>query len=281
MIYKKEANFPYPLYTNTSTSYENPLFELNINLSENTDNYIFVIDYSISSRFICELLQQQKANIYLVIQTKDTKFYQLNRGESSVEIPKNRIALTKGRTTIQLLIRANDDISFASNYELSKFYDDYKDDIVIPKHSLLGYSNTVLFDGSLSKPYELFEKRLDPSMKSLIRIELGRETIILHYKHEDYQFVDSSFSGTLNNPYIYMGLQKALIQFIIKNGEDHESVDIETMEYPEDPLDCKLYNLMKAKNVGQVTLHNIDEVIHMISDHIIKKFTDTVRRMYK
>ena len=35
MIYKKDANFPYPLLTNTSSSYSNANFILDIELEEN------------------------------------------------------------------------------------------------------------------------------------------------------------------------------------------------------------------------------------------------------
>lgn len=45
MIYKKDANFPYPILTNTSNSYDNCSFILDIDLEENTNckcQYIFV-----------------------------------------------------------------------------------------------------------------------------------------------------------------------------------------------------------------------------------------------
>ena len=47
MIYKKDANFPYPLLTNTSNSYDGCNFILDIGLNENTYNYIIQIDYDI------------------------------------------------------------------------------------------------------------------------------------------------------------------------------------------------------------------------------------------
>ena len=49
MIYKKDANFPYPLLTNTSSSYSNANFILDIELEENTQGYRFTIDYDIDS----------------------------------------------------------------------------------------------------------------------------------------------------------------------------------------------------------------------------------------
>lgn len=52
MIYKKDANFPYPILTNTSNSYDNCSFILDIDLEENTNEYIFEIKYDITSPFI-------------------------------------------------------------------------------------------------------------------------------------------------------------------------------------------------------------------------------------
>lgn len=252
-----------------------------MDLSENTDQYIFQINYEIDSEFMRNLLASGKAILYLVIQSKDNKFFKLAAGQTSISISKKRISLTRRRTTIQLLIRADEEISFQDNQELNSFYDSYKADIVVPKHAILGFSNTVLFDGSCTKPFELFEKKVDASIKSPVKVELGTETIIICYQDAKYQFVDSSQCSTLNNIYIYMGLQKALYRFIINNSDDQESVDIEEMEYPENPLDCKLYSLMQAKRVSELTIHNIDEVITMISDRVIDRFTTAVRGLYQ
>ena len=71
MIYKKEANFPYPLLTNTSDSYENCQFILDIHLNENTEFYYFTVKSEIDSEFIKKLIQSRKARLILVIQSKD------------------------------------------------------------------------------------------------------------------------------------------------------------------------------------------------------------------
>ena len=67
-----------------------------------------------------------------------------------------------------------------------------------------------------------------------------------------------------------MGLQKAMYRFIVNNGEDNESVDIDDMEIPEDSLDFKLYNLMKKKKIRELNIDNMDEVIYSISDKVIE-----------
>ena len=278
MIYKKDANFPYPVLTNSSNSYKDCNFTLDVNLEENTHNYRFTIEYDIDSEFINELLNYGQAELILVVQSKDNKFFILKNGEKYIEISKSRISLSK-RTTIQLLIKAKENISFKNNYDLSEFYEEFKDQIIVPKNSVLGFSNSLIFEGSTTKPLEIFEKKIDPNLKCDIKIELGSETIIINYKNEALQFRDSSQSGSLNNPYIYMGLQKALYRFIINNGNGEE-VDLDSIDYPTEGLDFKLYNLMKKKMITNLNLDNMDEVIHTISDKIIDKYAVAVRRMY-
>ena len=278
MIYKKDANFPYPLLTNTSSSYSSSNFILDIELEENTTDYHFGIEYDIDSEFITKLLENKKAELILVIQSRDNKFYNIEFGKKFITIPKSRISLSK-RTIVQLLIKSNDEISFKDNEDLNDFYNQFKSAIVVPKNSILGFSNTVTFEGSNSKPLELFEKSVDPDLKSDLDIELGSETIIIKYKNENLQFIDSPISQTLNNAYVYMGLQKALYRFVINNGEDGE-VDLDSIDVPENGLDLKLYNLMKKKMVSEVSLENIDSVIYLISDKILEKFSAAVRGLY-
>ncbi|MDU1453397.1 MAG: hypothetical protein E6912_01285 [Paeniclostridium sordellii] len=279
MIYKKDANFPYPLLTNTSSSYDNCNFILDIELKENTQNYRFEINYEIDSVFIDNLLKEKQAELILIIQSKDNKFFDLDRSQKYVEIPKSRISLST-RTTIQLLIQSKNEILFKNNYDLNSFYETFRDDIVVPKNSILGFSNSVIFEGSQTKPLELFEKKVNPDLKSDISVELGSETIIINYKNENIQFTDSPISSVLNNIYVYMGLQKALYRFIINNSNGGEEVYIDEIEVPTDGLDFKLYNLMKSKMVEELNVENIDEVICLISDKIIEKYTSAVRGLY-
>lgn len=280
MIYKKDANFPYPLLTNTSTSYKNSNFKLDVNLHENTHNYRFETSYDIDSNFITKLLENGQAQLILVIQSKDNKFFNLDFGDKFIEIPKSRVSLSK-RTTIQLLIQSKEEVAFKENTDLNSFYGEFKDDIVVPKNSILGFSNSVTFEGSSAKPLDLFEKKVNPNIKSDIKIELGSETIIINYKNEELQFNDSPMSPTLNNPYVYMGLQKALYRFIINNSQQgEETVYLEDTDAPADSLDFKLYNLMKKKMIDELSVENMDEVIYSISDKILEKYAAAVRRLY-
>lgn len=279
MIYKKDANFPYPLLTNTSNSYDGCNFTLDIELNENTYEYIFQINYDIESDFIKRMIRENKAQLVLVVQSKDNKFFNLSLNETIKTIPKNRISLSK-RTTIQLLIQSKEEINFKENNDLNTFYGSIKDQINVPKHSILGFSNSVMFDGSTAKPLELFEKKVDPNLKSEVKIELGSETIIINYKSDELQFIDSPVSSTINNIYVYMGLQKALYRFVNTYGGEDEEVDLEELDLPTDGLDLKLYGLMKSKMIKNVSLENIDEVICSITDRILEKYTSAVRGLY-
>lgn len=275
MIYRKDANFPYPVLSNTSVGYDPNYFNLDVDVKEDVDHYYFNLNYEIDSEFIQRLLETGNAQLILIIQTKDNKFYRLQSGQTDVAIKKSRISL-KNRTSIQLHIQALGDINFADNGDLNSFYLQFKDQMYVKKYSLLGYSNVVVFDGSIKKPFELFERKLDENLNSDIKLELGQETIIIHYRNPDFQFNDLPKSNALNNAYVYAGLSKALQAFIANNSDDGD-IDLEDLEEPRGSLDLKLYNLMKAKQVTELNTDNIDEVIYIISDRIIERYTSAVR----
>ena len=277
MIYKKDANFPYPILTNTSNAYNNAKIHLVIGLDEIGNDYCFEPQYDISSEFIKSQIQSENASLILVVQNKDTKFYEMDQDQKFIKIPRERISI-KEKTSIQLLIKAKEDISFINNEDLSDFYGNFKESILVPKNSILGLSNIITLN-VIKKPQELFEKKIDPNLKGPFEIELSSETIILKFKNENYQFVDIPNNRDLNNAYIREGLGRAVINFVINNGEDNV-VEINEIDPPEVELDFKLYNLMKSRNIKEVGLENIDEVVNIIGNNIIQKFTDAVRGLY-
>ena len=275
MIFSKNAIFPYPVLKNELDDYTENIFNLEVDLKDNTNEFIFEITYEIGSDYIKNLIDTKKAALFLVIRAKDNKFFRVENN-SKVSIPKNRISLDK-RTSIQLIIRAEEQIYFHDNNDLTGFYTGIKSKISIDKHCLLGLSNVVIFDGSMRKPFDIFEKRISSDLNSDIKIEVGSETIIIEYKHEDYQFVTSPNSSILNYPYIYMGMQKALMKMIKEKSDDGESLDFTDMEMPEEPLYAKLYNLLKSKGIDGVDIKNIDEVIYKSSDRILEKFSNVIK----
>lgn len=257
-------------------SYASSEFNLDIELEENTDAYRFRISSNISSPFLSALVESGKAALILIVQSKDNKFFVLDPGQSYIEIQKSRISLSK-RTALQLHLQAKEDISFRNNHDLDEFYTSFKDEIVVPKRSLLGFSNIVLFEGSNTNPLALFEKNLDERLSSDIKIELGPETIIIHYRDADLQFITLPQNQSLNNTYVYMGLRTALQQFIQNYAEEGEDLVELRNCVPGNGLDSKLYQLMTKKMVEELGVDNIDEVIYQISDRIIEKFTSAVK----
>lgn len=276
MIYSKDATFPYPVLIHGSENYKKNDFLLDVELQENNNEYRFIIKYSLNSDFLNNLVQGDKAELIFIVQSKDNKFYYLQKDENEIRIPKNRISLSK-RTTLQLIIKANEQISLEDNLDLNEFYNDIRKDVFVPAHSVMGLSNIVLYDGNNKKPFDLFEKKLDPSINSDIAIELGEETILIVYRSEEFQFISFPGSIALNYPFIYMGLQKALYKMIVENSEDHESLSIDEMEPPSNGLSFKLYNLLKSKFVNELNINNIDQVIYNISDRIIEKYVQVVK----
>lgn len=281
MIYKKSANFPYPLLTNESTSYKDNTFLLDIELIDGNSDYIFNIKYFIGSKFINELIDKGIAKLILIVQARDNKFFYIDKDEKYKKIPKSRISLDK-KTKLQLSIQLQEDINFKYNVDLNDFYFELKDNINIKKNSILGFSNVVTFDGSQTKPLTLFEKKIDKNLNSMIKIELGPETIIIHYKNEDLQFPESNLSNYLNYPYIYMGLQKALYNFINLYKREDDVIDISYISEEEySGLNEKLYELMKNKHIEELSYENIDEVIDKISNKILEKYSSSIKELIK
>lgn len=278
MIYKKVANFPYPILNVFLNSYKNNKFILDIDLSEDDENYLFKPIYEINSFFIKSLIAEEKATMFLIIQSKDNKFFKFQPDQEYVPVLKKRISLSSG-TLMQLFIQSTSEISFEDNNDLTTFYDEFKGELIVPPNSLLGYSNIVKFNGDIKRRYDLFEKKLDENLPSEIKVELGLETIIIHYKNPNFQFVQLQ-NKSFNNPYIYIGLRVALNQFIKNNAEEgDEYVDLRQLQVTDDLLDTKLHNLMTSKKVYEISVDNIDEVISRISDKIIEKYSNAIKEL--
>ncbi|MGA4517077.1 hypothetical protein ACPA0F_07300 [Solibacillus silvestris] len=279
MIYKKDANFPYPILSSNTFAYDESDFMIRVSFEEDGDLYKFKIQDHLTSEFVQNLLQKGEAQYLLVIQSKDTKFFSLDQNNLQVEIPKNRMSLSS-RTSIQMHIVAKTDISFNSNHELNQFYDQLKTSIIVPKFSMLGFSNIVTFEGGMKNPLDLFEKRLDPQLSSAIKFELGAECIIIHFRDEEVQFQSMAKASAFINPYLYTGLRMALERFIGTYAEeDDDIVELSQITQPEDLLDYKLYNLMISKSVEELSVDNIDEVIGRISHQIIEKYVKAVKEL--
>lgn len=282
MIYTKKANFPYPVLMNFSDDYQDPEFSLDVMIKDNTDDFLIEVAWDISSDYIYELLKTGKANLYLIIKSKDNQFFKLQpKKKTQQSIPKRKLCI-HARTTMQLMVQAAETLEFSDNNDLNTFYDAIKEEIQVKAGNVLAFSNTVIFDGEQNKPYDLFEKQIDSDINSDVEIRLGAETILVVYKNEQYQFAEVQNSKELNYPYLYLGLQKALISFLMHANPDNpdEGVDVEEMEPPENALESKLYSLMQSENISELSMENIDEVIYKISDNLIMKYHNAVRGMH-
>lgn len=282
MIYTKKANFPYPVLMNFSDDYQDPEFSLDVMIKDNTDDFLIEVTWDISSDYIHELLKTGQANLYLIIKSKDNQFFKLQpKKKTQQSIPKRKLCI-HARTTMQLMVQAAETLNFSDNNDLNAFYDAIKEEIQVKAGNVLAFSNTVIFDGEQNKPYDLFEKQIDPDINSDVEIRLGAETILVVYKNEQYQFAEVQNSKELNYPYLYLGLQKALISFLMHANPDNpdEGVDVEEMEPPENALESKLYSLMQSKNISELSMDNLDEVIYKISDNLIMKYHNAVRGMH-
>ena len=282
MIYKKEASFPYPVLSNNSTNYKENDFILDVsNLTGNEDMYTFEFSYEITSSFVNQLLSAGKANLIFVIQSQDNFFKILKKGEKIVSVPKNRLSLSY-RTAIQLLIRSVDEIGFSECDELNDFYEEIRDDITIERNNLVGYSNLVVFEGSENKPLELIERKVDPTLTSSFKVELGPSTIVLVFKDEKYQLNDIMRNNSVMNMYIYEGLSRALYKFIQDNQsgmENEEFIELNSLSEQSTPLNQKLLDLMLNKGIEDIDLESIDRVISIISNNIIEKFVYSIREV--
>lgn len=269
---------------NVSNDYCKAEFDFDVNLTDNSEEYIFNIEYKISSKFLNNLLERGLAKIYLIVKSRDNQYHELGDNKTVV-IKKNRLSLEKSKTVLQLMIQADEKIPFAENTELNEFYSEYKDQIFVEPGMALGFSDIITFDGSQRKPFELFERKLDPDIKGNIEIQLTDETIVIVYRNEETRFYDFGRSKELNAAYLYIGLQKALVQFISnyisKEASMEEGVRLDMIAgNTVNALDYKLYNLMVAKNIEEVSLNNMDEVIYLITNNMMDNYVSTVRGMY-
>lgn len=268
MIFDKEATFPYPILASFTDDYVDSSFLLEVDVEDSDDEYMFKIKYELKNDFLNDLITLKKAKIFLLIQSKDSQFYEVN--DNNVKIAKNRITLTK-KTNLQLIIMSLEEINFKANNNLHPFYSDVKSKILVDKYSVLAFSNIEKFNGDLRKPFDLFEKRLDPNIKSDVKIDFTSEMIVVIYRDKILQYTGFRKSHSLNNHYIYMGLQKALTKFLHDLGDKTLEVQIKSIDDPDDKLNYKLYRLMKNKNIEYLNFDNIDEVIAKITDNIILK----------
>jgi hypothetical protein len=224
------------------------------------------------------LLKQHKAKVVLLINSKDSKFYDVLGNNDTIKIHKSRITLNT-RTYFQLALVSQFNINFSKNSDLNDQYDTYKSDIKVGINQMLALSNVERYDGEIRKPYDLFKTVIMPELNSAINIDFEGEFIRIGLKDKAYNYESFPRRNQLRYHYVYMGLYKALSEYIrlFSNGED--MVILDQLEEPSDPLFRKLHRILITKCIERVKYDNIDKVIYDISDRIIEKHYEAIKEL--
>lgn len=279
MIYSKDAVFPYPILSETSNSYQSNYFTFDIvDVKGDSENYTFTFSYEIGSPFLEKLVMGKKATLILIIQSDDNFFEEITYDQTQISIKKNRLSL-KERTKMQLQIQSKEEISFAEAKDLNVFFNEYKSEIVKPKNTLLGYSEEARFEGSRTKPLELFEQTIREDLPVPFQVELRPNTINLLFRSKEESLDLPSINKSVRNMYIYVGLNRALSDFVSTYISDEETIDFASLPSIDNGLHLKLLDLMGNKNITEVDPKNIDEIIQLISDRLVEKFAVSVKEM--
>lgn len=286
MIYTKASNFSYPVLNNIQDDYVNKHFNISIDTKYKDGSfYQFKISTDINSEFLLNQIKLKKAKLFLIVSSIDSRFYEFDSENPIVKISDTRVCL-KENTRFQAIIMSTSVISFKDNEDLHPFYDSYKSELKVGAGRLLAFSNDYIFTGDIEKAAQIFKQKIDPNLQFPFKIELDRENIIIKYKNNDTKFSSSINSRNLNNMYLYIGLERALLNLIDKNleseymdglGSLEDGIKIETISNGS-PLDMKLKNLLLDKGFERIYLDNIDDAVQNIAEDIVQKFVEAVNK---
>lgn len=286
MIYNKEASFSYPVFAENINAYANPIFNFDVtNLTATDDEYIFTIEYNINSDFLNELIELRKASLVFIINTSDNFFVKLEPGQKSIRVSNKRLSFNS-RATIQLQIQAETQIEFNEADGLNEFYKIFKENISVDRYSLLGFTQRVTYTNPDKFPIDLFRYKVEAEMSHDFEIELTPNDIVLKVRINRYLFPNIVNRNSMLNMYIYVGLSRALNQFIRNNiqltdREEEAEIWLDTLSSTNSILDDKLLELMKDHGVEYISYDNIDEIIHLTSDKIVDKFVKNIELVNK
>lgn len=284
MIYTKATNFSYPILNNIQDDYIDGYFNIGIQTDyKDGKNYQFNIDVDLGSDFLMKLIENNQARLYLIVSSVTSNYYEFSLDDPLVKIPESRVYL-KDNTRFQVIIMSTSTVSFAENKDLHKFYDDFKEEIVIEAGKLLAFSNHYTFSGDIEKATNLFKQKTDSDLEIPVEITFDRENIIIKYKDSKAKFSGLNDSRNLNNMYLYAGLQKVLLNIISKYYGDTQDTNYNSLEdgilveriNEGDPLDMKMKDLLLDKNIERIYLDNIDFIIQTIAEGIVDKYIKAI-----
>lgn len=278
MIYKKGVSFPYPVYYKETGSYVNCTFELEVtNVIENENEYIFTYKINLKSMFIKNLIDSGKAIMNIILQSSDSCFIPIKYEESTITVPKSRLSMNK-RTVFQIQIQSVETITFESCQELTNFYDQLKENIEVEPNCLIGFSNTVSYDGEGNRPLQLFVYETNHELDIDFKVEIRSDVIALIFKSDEYLL--KYIQRNLINMYVYVGLSHALTEFIMEFSQGEEVVYLDSIQLDnEDVLFQKLLDLMESKQINEISIENIDEIIHKMTNNLIKKYVEAIKEI--
>ncbi|MFD2727825.1 hypothetical protein [Enterococcus camelliae] len=281
MIYTKDAVFPYPILSNTSTSYTENDFKLDVFIIDETKTtYTFRLSYFLSSYFLQNQVTLGNARYYLIIQSNDNLVVPLNGDQREITIQKSRLSLTS-RTKIQLQILSERPINFAHAEELNSFYKKIRAQIELRKNTLLGYSNVVEFIGDDPKALDLFEQGINEDLPTDFTIKLNDECINLQFRTKELALDSLAINKNVKNMYLYIGLERALREFVNAYQNSNELVELDNMATIEKPLHEKLKSLMLNKYLHEISYDQVDDVIQKIAPDLIEKYTESIKELSK
>lgn len=281
MIYNKDAAFSYPILSDSNTSYADGGFYFELNgIADQSDAYELSFDYEIDSDFVKQLLDADKAALIFIIQSKDNLFFELNKNQKILSLPKSRIAFDD-KVRAQLHLQSKEKISFAACNEFNPFYHSIKDQLTLPKYALIGYSNVSTVRNTGKEGVALFEKTVDPNMSLEFQVVLSNESILLKFKDDRHLLQSAAWNRDVMNIYLYNGLEKALMQFISENLEKgEEALYLENVDDSSlNNLHYKLHQLLMNRGIEEVSIDQSDFLVQEIAPDIIKKFTSSIERL--
>lgn len=281
MIYNKDAAFSYPVLSRKNNSYIENGFYFNLSsITDTDDHYKLMFDYDIDSVFVQNLLEEERAVLIFIIQSKDNLFFTLKKNQKEVQLRKSRISFNE-KVRFQLHIQSKEEISFAECEELNSFYSRIKDQLAVSKNTLIGYSDTSTLRNLKKENVPLFKKSVDPSMDVEFQVRLSSDSIILKFKNEKHLLRTTAAKIDIMNLYFYNGLYQAVSHFIQENiEEDEDSLFLSKLDDTAlNNLNYKIYHLMVKKGLDEINGDMTDEIIQKLAPKIISKFTGAVERL--
>lgn len=285
MIYSKNVSFPYPVYTNDSIEYRDPYFNFDITeIIEGEENYLLSLEINLESKFIKGLLDNDYASMLLVIKSNTSNYFEIKMESKEFKLRKDKVNLYNSQ--IQLLVITKNTINFSENRELNDFFDEYLNEIIVKKNSLIAFSNIQAYKKPDKNSLRLFSYRIDSHQIEDFKVNIRPDIIELLFNDE--RIIFNNKYRNLLNMYFYNGISLAIINIFSTWLDNNQEVNLESYVRDkdidlrlEDSLENKLIELMLDKGIDLVSFDNLDSIIHRISNGLVGKFVKEIEILSK